>query len=149
MHNVSLCCIIILIRGDFCENLFMKADLKVLPIRPFSGQGRFWLLQALCISRSFCCSRKLSQGQIWHFQVQISELLYLRSPFQVLLCGCVFERQQHAVPKHYDKIKQHERGVYGQGGKHIRHAGCDRGVGILPLLDIARHALREEVHRHF
>ena len=98
MHNVSLCCIIILIRGDFCENLFMKADLKVLTIRPFSGQGRFWLLQALCISRSFCCSRKLSQGQIWHFQVQISELLYLRSPFQVLICGCVFERQQHAVP---------------------------------------------------
>ncbi len=98
MYNVSLCCIIILIRGGFCENLFMKADRKAQPTRPFSGQGRFWLLQALCISRSFCCSRKLSQGQIWHFQVQISELLYLESPFQVLLCGCVFERQQHAVP---------------------------------------------------
>ena len=98
MYNVSLCCIIILIRGDFCENLFMKAGRKAQPTRPFSGQGRFWLLQALCISRSFCCSQKLSQGQIWHFQVQISELLCLRSPFQVLLCGCVYERRQHAVP---------------------------------------------------
>lgn len=103
MYNVSLCCIIILIRGDFCENLFMKAGRKAQPTRPFSGQGMFWLLQALCISHSFCCSQKLSQGQIWHFQVQISELLCLQSPFQVLLCGCVFERQRHAVP-YYDIV---------------------------------------------
>ena len=98
MYNVSLRYIIILIRGVFCEILFMKAGRKVQPTRPFSGQGRFWLLQALCISRSFCCSQKLSQGRILHFQVQISEFLCLRSPFQVLLCGCASVRQQHAVP---------------------------------------------------
>ena len=56
------------------------------------------------------------------------------------------EREQYAVTEHHDEIEQHQRRVYDEWGEDLDHAAGNGGVGVLPLLDVARHALGEKGH---
>ena len=59
------------------------------------------------------------------------------------------QRQKRAVAQHDDKVKHHHHGAEEKRRQRVHKLLCDDSVCLMARQDVPRHALGEELHRHF
>ena len=60
-----------------------------------------------------------------------------------------YQRQKRTAAQHHDEVEHHHHSAERQRRQRIYQLLGDGLIGLMPCQEIARHALGEELHRHF